>query len=204
MKLKHINVDVCSQSGESIISNELTGLSPNLWIASGSVLCGQVGDFPMAETVLKKMASTLDHDNGYIIVTGFTQSFLNPVMIDNAGLEVLHGSLPSVEAGGLESGFKGSICLCWRKKASKLENPAFFVTACCPESQLFACKERPQPFSRTWYPRAGFFFRLPYPCVIPFTPVLLAPRYLPCFRMHFHPYIINNLIYHLITVGSIF
>ena len=106
VKLKHINVDVCSPSGESTISNELAGLNPNLWIASGSVLCGQVGDFPMAETVLKKMASTLDHDNGYIIITGFTQSFLNPIMIDNAGLEVLHGSLPSVEAGGLESGFK--------------------------------------------------------------------------------------------------
>ena len=70
----------------------------------------------MAETVLKKMASTLDHDNGYIIVTGFTQSFLNPVMIDNAGLEVLHGSLPSVEAGGLESGFKRIPYVCVGEK----------------------------------------------------------------------------------------
>ena len=132
VKLKHINVDVCSQSGESIISNELTGLSPNLWIASGSVLCGQVGDFPMAETVLKKMASTLDHNNGYIIVTGFTQSFLNPVMIDNAGLEVLHGSLPSVEAGGLESGFKRFHMFVLARKGKQVGKPCVLRNCMLP------------------------------------------------------------------------
>ena len=40
-----------------------------------------------------------------MIITGFTQSFLHPRLLHKLHLRVLQGSLPSNEAGDLESGF---------------------------------------------------------------------------------------------------
>jgi len=76
--------------------------SVDLWLASGSVLCGQVGSPSMAEPTLLAMVASLK-PNGYIVVTGFTGSFLTPQLLDIARLAVRHASLPSGRADGLDT-----------------------------------------------------------------------------------------------------
>ena len=51
-----------------------------------------------------RIASSLDQ-NGYALITGFTQSFLTPSLLASVGLRVMHASIPSSETNGLESGF---------------------------------------------------------------------------------------------------
>ena len=74
----------------------------DLWLASGSVLCGQVGSPSMAEPTLLAMVASLK-TNGYIVITGFTGSFLTPQLLDYAKLAVRHASLPSGRADGLDT-----------------------------------------------------------------------------------------------------
>ena len=100
--IRFINVDVYDEKGEeSLITLET---KPNVWVASGSVLCGQVGNHEMAESTLRGMSESLD-TNGIIVITGYTQTFLTPQILDRIGFKIIRGSLPSREAGGLESGF---------------------------------------------------------------------------------------------------
>mmetsp|Transcript_34644 Transcript_34644/g.78319 ORF Transcript_34644/g.78319 Transcript_34644/m.78319 type:complete len:442 (-) Transcript_34644:156-1481(-) len=75
---------------------------PHLWVASGSTLCGQVGSPGMAEPTLERMAQVL-LPGGFMVITGFTTSFLTPATLHRAGLTVLRGSLPSCLADGLET-----------------------------------------------------------------------------------------------------
>jgi hypothetical protein len=106
-------LDVSSVKGLEAVA----ALTPSvdLWIASGSVLCGQVGSFGAAQPTLDAMAASLS-PGGVIIITGFTQSFLHPRMIQACGLEVVRASVPSGEAGGLESGFGRFHMFVLRKK----------------------------------------------------------------------------------------
>ena len=100
--IRFINVDVYDEKGEeSLITLET---KPNVWVASGSVLCGQVGNHEMAESTLRGMSESLAN-NGIIVITGYTQTFLTPQILDRIGFKIIRGSLPSREAGGLESGF---------------------------------------------------------------------------------------------------
>ena len=100
--IRFINVDVYDEKGEeSLITLET---KPNVWVASGSVLCGQVGNHEMAESTLRGMSESLT-TNGIIVITGYTQTFLTPQILDRIGFKIIRGSLPSREAGGLESGF---------------------------------------------------------------------------------------------------
>ena len=100
--IRFINVDVYDEKGEeSLITLET---KPNVWVASGSVLCGQVGNHEMAESTLRGMSESLV-TNGIIVITGYTQTFLTPQILDRIGFKIIRGSLPSREAGGLESGF---------------------------------------------------------------------------------------------------
>ena len=101
--VRNVQIDACSCEGIAAISN----LDPrvDVWVASGSVLCGQVGDWYNSEATLSAMAASLKR-GGFMIITGFTQSFLHPVLLHKLQLRVLQGSLPSNEAGGLESGFQ--------------------------------------------------------------------------------------------------
>ena len=100
--IRFINVDVYDEKGEeSLITLET---KPNVWVASGSVLCGQVGNHEMAESTLRGMSESLA-TNGIIVITGYTQTFLTPQILDRIGFKIIRGSLPSREAGGLESGF---------------------------------------------------------------------------------------------------
>jgi hypothetical protein len=115
--VKCVNIDVCSQEGEKLISN---ANATDIWIASGSVLCGQVGTMPNASSILNSMTNSLV-TAGFLIITGFTQSFLTPKMIYEAGCEVVHGSLPTIESAGLESGFKRFHMFILKKKASLTE-----------------------------------------------------------------------------------
>eukprot|EP00943_MAST-04B_sp_MAST-4B-sp1_P003421 g3421.t1 len=112
--VKCINIDVCSEEGEKLISN---ASATDIWIASGSVLCGQVGTMPNASSTLNAMVNSLG-TAGFLIITGFTQSFLTPKMIYEAGCEVVHGSLPTIETAGLESGFKRFHMFILKKNAS--------------------------------------------------------------------------------------
>ena len=110
-----INIDVCSQACENAIENAIT---TDIWIAAGSVLCGQVGTMPNTSSMLNTMSNSIGA-TGFLVITGYTQSFLSPKMIDEAGLEVVHGSVPTVETAGiLESGFKRFHMFILKKKAS--------------------------------------------------------------------------------------
>ena len=110
-----INIDVCSQACENAIENAIT---TDIWIAAGSVLCGQVGTMPNASSMLNTMSNSIGA-TGFLVITGYTQSFLSPKMIDDAGLEVAHGSVPTVETAGiLESGFKRFHMFILKKKAA--------------------------------------------------------------------------------------
>ena len=99
---RHLVLDIESPEGIHFIESA----GPfDMWIASGSVLCNQVGSSDMAPLVLSAMASSLT-TGGIMIITGYTQSRLQPKLIASCGLEILGGStVPSLEAGGLESGF---------------------------------------------------------------------------------------------------
>jgi hypothetical protein len=101
-EINSLTIDVCTVDGLETIAE----MDPkvNLWIAAGSVLCGQVGSEEMAQPVLAAMSSSLDQ-NGYALITGFTQSFLTPSLLASVGLRVMHASIPSSETNGLDSGF---------------------------------------------------------------------------------------------------
>merc|ERR1712232_440445 len=89
--LRSVVVDVCSSEGQAVMRD----VGPiDLWIASGSVLCGQVGSPQHARSVLGTLASTLAQ-GGHIVVTGFTQSFLTPQLMRTCGLDVIRASVPS-------------------------------------------------------------------------------------------------------------
>jgi hypothetical protein len=108
VQIAHINIDVYSQEGEERLNRLETG--PNVWIASGSVLNGQVGNHTMAKSMLKGMASSLCSNNknsasAVIVITGYTQTYLTPQMIRECGLKIKKASVPSHEASGLCSGF---------------------------------------------------------------------------------------------------
>ena len=97
-----VNIDCCSAAGEAALA-QLTP-RPDIWIASGSVLCGQVGSYSMAQPLLSAMTASLA-PGGFLVVTGFTQSYLHPQLFVELGLRLRQASLPSEEACGLESGF---------------------------------------------------------------------------------------------------
>ena len=106
--VKHVNMDVCSEEGEHMLRS--LDSHPNVWIASGSVLNGQVGNYYMAASMLGGMAASLHSNRKYnagaiLVVTGYTQTFLTPQMLRESGLKIVQGSLPSSEANGLVSGF---------------------------------------------------------------------------------------------------
>lgn len=71
-------------------------------IASGSVLCGQVGTPSDAEVALGHMASCLA-PGGLLLATGFSSSYLHPQLLRESGLGVvLQGSVPAGLANGDE------------------------------------------------------------------------------------------------------
>ena len=90
---------------------------PDVVIASGSVLCGQVGSPAMAEPVLKAVANLLK-PTSLFVVTGFTQSYLNPALLARHGLEVVRGSVSTDAVGGLSSGFGRFHLLALRRRAA--------------------------------------------------------------------------------------
>ena len=99
--VKNVVLDSESPDGVQFIENA----GPfDIWIASGSVLCYQVGSSDAAPVVLAAMVASLAPE-GVMIVTGYTQSRLEPKLLDTCGLEIVEASVPSLEAGGLESGF---------------------------------------------------------------------------------------------------
>lgn len=71
-------------------------VSCDLVVSSGSILCGQVGSALDAEATLGHVASSLV-DGGHVIATGFSTSFLHPALLQRAGFEVVHGSLPAAQ-----------------------------------------------------------------------------------------------------------
>ena len=93
-------VDVCSERGQEEIA--AVSPQPDVWIASGSTLNGQVGPASMAAQTLASMASTL-RPGGCAIITGFSNCHLTPRAITASGLRVLRASVPSVQADGLWS-----------------------------------------------------------------------------------------------------
>ena len=93
---------------------------PDVVIASGSVLCGQVGSPAMAEPVLKAVANVLK-PTSLLVVTGFTQSYINPALLARHGLEVRRGSVSTDAVGGLSSGFGRFHLLALRRRAAPLE-----------------------------------------------------------------------------------
>jgi hypothetical protein len=88
---------------------------PDVIIASGSVLCGSVGPPAAAEPVLRAVA-TLLKSAGLFVVTGFTQSFIHPALLERHGLEVCRGSVSTDAVGGLSSGFGQFHLLALRKR----------------------------------------------------------------------------------------
>jgi hypothetical protein len=93
---------------------------PDVVIASGSVLCGQVGSPAMAEPVLKAVANVLK-PTSLFVVTGFTQSYLNPALLARHGLEVRRGSVSTDAVGGLSSGFGRFHLLALRRRTAPAE-----------------------------------------------------------------------------------
>lgn len=115
-RLRIWHLDVCTV-GSSEVLMEVERV--DFWIASGSTLCGQVGDARFAEQTLRAMALSLKA-GGHMIITGFTNNFLTPrmvcirimfrqipilvssqIQITLAGLKVVRASVPSAEADGL-------------------------------------------------------------------------------------------------------
>ena len=93
---------------------------PDVVVASGSVLCGQVGSPAMAEPVLKAVAALLK-PTSLLVVTGFTQSYINPALLARHGLEVRRGSVSTDAVGGLSSGFGRFHLLALRRRAAPLK-----------------------------------------------------------------------------------
>ena len=71
----------------------------------------------MAEPVLKAVANLLK-PTSLVIVTGFTQSYLNPALLERCGLEVRRGSVSTDAVGGLSSGFGRFHLLALRRRAA--------------------------------------------------------------------------------------
>ena len=94
---------------------------PDVVIASGSVLCGQVGSPAMAEPVLKAVAALLLKPTSLFVVTGFTQSYINPALLARHGLEVCRGSVSTDAVGGLSSGFGRFHLLALRRRTAPAE-----------------------------------------------------------------------------------
>ena len=103
--VRNVEIDACSCEGIAAISN-LESL--DLWIASGSTLCGQVGEWHNSEETISAMATSLKN-GGFMIITGFTQSFLHPRLLHKLHLRVLQGSLPSNEATKAHSFLRASL-----------------------------------------------------------------------------------------------
>uniref|UniRef100_A0A7S3ZK44 Methyltransferase domain-containing protein n=1 Tax=Pelagomonas calceolata TaxID=35677 RepID=A0A7S3ZK44_9STRA len=111
-------VDACDHTGDTATWDMIE--PPDVVIASGSVLCGQVGSPAMAEPVLKAVAALLK-PTSLFVVTGFTQSYLNPALLARHGLEVRRGSVSTDAVGGLSSGFGRFHLLALRRRAAPLE-----------------------------------------------------------------------------------
>ena len=125
------NADLCRRARDRCASAIVEGLCvdacdtatwdmiepPDVVIASGSVLCGQVGSPAMAEPVLKAVANVLK-PTSLFVVTGFTQSYLNPALLARHGLEVRRGSVSTDAVGGLSSGFGRFHLLALRRRAA--------------------------------------------------------------------------------------
>ena len=76
-RLVPIQLDVCKLTAkESLMECH----SVDIWIASGSTLCGQVGDPRFAEQTIQAIAETLV-PNGKLVLTGFTNNYLTPTMV---------------------------------------------------------------------------------------------------------------------------
>jgi hypothetical protein len=93
-----LQIDVLTLAGQEALQRMQP--LPDVWIASGSTLNGQVGSPTMAEPTLRAMASQLSI-GGFLIVTGFTVSFLNPALIALCGLQVVEASIPGIEEVGM-------------------------------------------------------------------------------------------------------
>ena len=77
----------------------------DLWVASGSVLCSHVGARRACPAMLAKLRDALA-ENGRLVVTGWTSTFLTPKLLVDAGLVVDRGSVPVPEAAPfLETAF---------------------------------------------------------------------------------------------------
>ena len=94
-----VECDVCAAAENGGFSLRR---APALWIASGSVLQGQVASPHYAEPVLRRMGAQLA-PGGLLLVTGYSCSFLHPALLRRVGLRVISASLATEEAGGLES-----------------------------------------------------------------------------------------------------
>lgn len=95
-----LTVDTALDAGQELIGS--LDPPPDLWIASGSTLCGQVGSAAMAEPTLLRMALAL-RPGGFMVITGFTTTFFTPSLFAKARLTVHHSSIPSAETSGLET-----------------------------------------------------------------------------------------------------
>ena len=93
-------------------------------ISSGSVLCSQVGRPLDAERVLESIADSLV-DEGTLIATGISSSFLHPRILHRAGFTVVQGSHPkpltqcAASPGGLEHAWGRFQFLVLRKVGGK-------------------------------------------------------------------------------------
>jgi len=117
-----LQIDVASDAGQQLLES-LTP-APHLWIASGSTLNSQVGSPAMAEPTLVRLTRSL-RDGGYLIITGFSTSFLSPALIHKAGLIVREASLPSSMTDGHETS-------AGRFQILLLQKPRKHESACLP------------------------------------------------------------------------
>ena len=99
--VRAVRVDACEPGA---IADALGGLAPDVFVASGSVLCGQVGSPSMARPVLEAMVEATK-PGGRLLITGFTQSFLRPRLFEDLRLDVELASVSSDEVDDLASGF---------------------------------------------------------------------------------------------------
>mmetsp|Transcript_20315 Transcript_20315/g.52896 ORF Transcript_20315/g.52896 Transcript_20315/m.52896 type:complete len:376 (-) Transcript_20315:21-1148(-) len=111
-------VDACDHTGDTATWDMIA--PPDVVVASGSVLCGQVGSPAMAEPVLRAVAALLK-PTSLLVVTGFTQSYINPALLARHGLEVRRGSVSTDAVGGLSSGFGRFHLLALRRRAAPLK-----------------------------------------------------------------------------------
>ena len=71
----------------------------------------------MAAPVLKAVAALLK-PTSLLVVTGFTQSYINPALLARHGLEVRRGSVSTDAVGGLSSGFGRFHLLALRRRTA--------------------------------------------------------------------------------------